>query len=158
MSQRDFHTMYRRVLTLGAVTLAFGTAGLLVGPATVGAATPSPTATAAVTKVLTNASNGTTTVVTKGWRVVVKLSSRDGYAWTEASVVNASPEVVLKKVSGHISRNGSSTTTFAVAGYGSATLVATGTATCTGTVCVPLSINWSANVESVVLDPPGPTG
>jgi predicted secreted protein len=104
--------------------------------------------------VLTNQSNGSTTVVTKGEQVVVKLHS-DGFVWTEASVINASSELVLKKESGHVSSRGSSVTKFLVVGYGSATLQATGTAKCSsGPACGPPSVTWSANVVAPVQDPP----
>jgi predicted secreted protein len=106
--------------------------------------------------VLTNASNGTTTVVTQGEQVIVKLSSK-GFDWTEASVIDASSEVVLKKESGHVSSGGTSVTKFLVVGYGTATLQATGTSKCaSGPVCDPLSVTWSANVEAPVQDPPPP--
>jgi hypothetical protein len=109
--------------------------------------------------VLTNASSGTTTVVTKGEEVVVKLSS-PGFRWTEASVESASPVAVLEKLSGHVSSDGSSVTTFEVVGYGAASLQAVGSATCptssTGGTCIPLSIVWQANVISPVVDPPPP--
>ena len=157
MSGRMFRLPSRFLLRGSALILTAGTGALVAGPATAGAASPSTTAAPAVTKVLNDASNGTSTIVTKGWKVVVKLSSGDGFDWTEASVVNATSQVVLKKVSGHVSSNGSSTTIFDVVGYGAATLVATGTASCTGPACVLLRKNWSANVDSVVLDPPGPT-
>jgi hypothetical protein len=158
MSGRTFYPLPRHLLAAAALAFVVGTAALLTDPAAAGAVARSTTATSGVTKVLTNASNGTTTTVTKRWRVVVKLASRDGFDWSEASIVNATSEVVLKRVSGHISRNGSSTTTFDVVGYGAATLVATGTAKCAGPACNALRMNWSANVDSVVLDPPGPTG
>jgi hypothetical protein len=160
MSRRNLRAQSCHVLPVSALTLAIGAGALLAGLATAGAAAPSTAASPAIIKVvLTNASNGTTTVVTKGWEVVVKLSSSDGFDWTEASVApSATAQVVLHKVSGHVSRNGSSTTTFDVIGYGTATLMATGSAKCTSTVCLPLSQNWTANVDSVVLDPPGPTG
>jgi predicted secreted protein len=106
--------------------------------------------------VLTNTSNGTTTIVTQGEQVVVKLSSK-GYDWTEASVINASSELVLKKESGHVSSGGASVTKFLVVGYGTATLQATGTAKCaSGAACDPLSVTWSANVVAPVQDPPPP--
>lgn len=106
--------------------------------------------------VLTTTSSGTTTIVTQGEQVVVKLSSK-GFDWTEASVINASPEIVLKKESGHVSSGGTSITRFVVVGYGTATLQATGTATCAGgPACDPLSVTWSANVVAPVQDPPSP--
>jgi predicted secreted protein len=106
--------------------------------------------------VLTNTSNGTTTIVTQGEQVAVKLSSK-GYDWTEASVINASSELVLKKESGHVSSDGASVTKFLVVGYGTATLEATGTARCaSGPACDPLSVTWRANVVAPVQDPPSP--
>jgi predicted secreted protein len=141
---------------LPATTLALITAGTGVfalspqGGPLAGASA----AAAAHRVVLTNASNGTTTIVTQGEEVVVKLSSK-GFDWTEASVINASPELVLKKESGHVSSGGTSITRFLVVGYGTATLQATGTAKCAGgRVCDPLSVTWSANVVAPVQDPP----
>ncbi len=158
MSHRVLHPVprpHRGRRPAAALAVAVGATGLLAAP--VAAATDSGAATPAVTKVLTNASNGSTTAVTKGEQVVVKLTS-DGFRWTEASVINASAELVLRKESGHVSRNGSSTTTFLVVGYGNADLEATGTNKCSaGPVCNPLSVTWSANVYSYVLDPPPAT-
>jgi hypothetical protein len=121
---------------------------LLAAPvtATVGAGAAGP----AVTKVLTNASNGTTVVVTKGFQVEVKLAS-DGFRWTEASVINAGPAAVLQFVSGHVNPNGSSTTDFLVVGYGEATLQATGVKKCSNNpACTPTVMTWRANVISYV--------
>jgi hypothetical protein len=116
--------------------------------AVVGASTP------AHRVVLTNGSDGTSTIVTQGEQVVVKLSS-DGFDWTEASVINAGAGLVLKEESGHVSSGGSSVTKFLVVGYGSVTLQATGTAKCaSGPACDPLSVTWSANVLAPVQDPP----
>jgi hypothetical protein len=113
---------------------------------TVGAA-----ASPAVTTVLTNASNGKTVYVAKGFEVEVKLAS-DGFRWTEASVVNAGPEVVLQKLSGHVYANGSSVTTFLVVSYsGEATLEATGVKKCNNSpACTPIVTVWHANVISYV--------
>ena len=109
-----------------------------------------------IASILTNTSNGTTTIVTRGEQVVVKLSSQ-GFDWTEASVINASSELVLKKESGHVSSGGTSVTKFLVVGYGTATLQATGSAKCaSGPVCDPLSVTWSANIVAPVQDPPSP--
>jgi hypothetical protein len=109
--------------------------------------------------VLTNASSGTTTVVTKGEEVVVTLSS-PGFRWTESSVMSANLAAVLKELSGHVSSTGSSVTTFEVVGYGAASLQAVGSSTCTagsaGGTCIPISILWQANVDSPVIDPPPP--
>ena len=111
--------------------------------------------------VLTNASSGTTTVVTKGEDVVVKLSS-PGFEWTEASVLSASPVAVLKKLSGHVSADGSSVTKFEVVGYGTASLEAIGNATCTASTSGgawrrPHLVLWRANLTSPVVDPPLPS-
>jgi hypothetical protein len=157
MSRRNLRPRPRYLLPASALTLALSAGALLVGPGAAGAAASTAT-TPAVTKVLTNASNGTTTVVTKGWTIVVNLSSSDGFAWTEASANNPTSHVVLEKVSGQISSNGSSTTTFDVVGHGRATLVATGNAKCSGGACVPLSVLWRANVKSIVRNPAGTTG
>ena len=111
-------------------------------------------AAAADRVVLTNTGNGTTTIVTQGEHVVVQLRTK-GFDWTEASVINASSELVLKKESGHASSGGTSVTKFLVVGYGTATLQATGTARCaSGRVCDPLSVTWSANIVAPVQDPP----
>jgi hypothetical protein len=157
MSRRSFRPSPRYLLPACALTLAVSIGALLAGTAAVGAAALPAATNPAVTKVLTNDSNGTTTVVTKDWIVVVNLSSSDGFTWTEASAINATSHVVLTKVSGQISSNGSSTTTFDVVGYGRATLVAVGSAKCSGEVCLPLSVIWRANIKSV-RNPAGTTG
>lgn len=135
--------MPRAALT---AVLALG-AGAALTSAGAGAATSTPNKV-----VLTNSSNGTTTLATKGEEVVVQLTS-DGYRWTEASVVNASANVVLEKISGHVYANGSSTTTFLVVGYGSATLQAVGNPKCLANGCALPSVLWSANIASPVVDP-----
>ena len=141
---------------LPATTLALITAGAGVFALSPEGGQLAGASAAAHRVVLTNASNGMTTIVTQGEQVVVKLSS-EGFDWTEASVINASSEVVLKKESGHVSSGGSSITKFLVVGYGTATLQATGTAKCvSGPVCDPLSVTWSANVVAPVQDPPSP--
>src|SRR3984957_19453523 len=122
-----FTSPRRSLLAAGATLLAAGAGALTVSPL---AGSVAGASTMSVQRViLTNQSNGSTTIVTKGERVVVKLHSA-GFTWTEASVINASPEVVLKKVSGHVSSGGSSVTKFLVVGYGSVSLQATGTAQC----------------------------
>jgi hypothetical protein len=131
------------------LTAAVGAGALLAVPI---ATTPGVSAaTPVVTGVLTNASNGKTVYVAKGWHVEVKLSS-DGFRWTEASVINAGPEVVLQKLSGHELANGSSTTTFLVVSYGGeATLEATGVKKCSNNpACTPIVRVWRANVISYV--------
>ena len=140
---------------LPATTLALITAGAGVFALSPEAGQLAGASAAAHRVVLTNTSNGTTTIVTQGEQVVVKLSSK-GFDWTEASVINASSENVLEKESGHVSSGGTSVTKFLVVGYGTATLQATGTAKCSGPACDPLSVTWSANVDAPVQDPPSP--
>jgi len=138
-----------------ALTAVVGLGTLAVLPANAGAAAPSATGAVKVV-VLTNSSNGTTTLVTKGEEVVVRLTS-DGYRWTKASVVNASAVPVLRFVSGHVAPDGSSSTTFLVVGYGSAALRAVGNPKCLPSGCALPSLLWTANVVSPVIDPPPPT-
>jgi hypothetical protein len=136
-------------LPAAALAAVVGAGALLATPlatsAGVSAATP------AVTAVLTNSSNGKTVYVAKGFQVEVKLFS-DGFRWTEASVINAGPEVVLQKESGHVYANGSSTTTFLVVRYGGeVTLEATGVKKCSNNpACTPIVRVWRANVISYV--------
>lgn len=152
---RPLSTTRTRRNRLGAVTVLTATLGLgALGALPAGAGGSAP-ASAPKVVVLTNASNGTTTLVTKGEEVAVALHT-NGYQWTEASVVNASPVAVLRQISGHVSSNGSSTTIFLVVGYGSATLQAVGNPNCLKNGCAQPSILWSATVVSPVLDPPGP--
>jgi hypothetical protein len=129
-----------------AAAVALGALFAVPVTTTVGAGSAS-----AVTKVLTNASNGTTVYVARGWHVEVKLSS-DGFRWTEASVINAGPEAVLQFVSGHVGANGSSTTIFLVVSIGGeATLESTGVKKCSNNpACTPTVMVWSANVISYV--------
>jgi hypothetical protein len=134
-----------------ALTAVVGLGALAVLPATAAAGTSSATGVTKVV-VLTNSSNGTTTLVTKGEEVVVRLTS-DGYDWTEAFVVNASAGTVLRFVSGHVAPDGSSTTTFLVVGYGSAALRAVGNPKCLQHGCAIPSRLWAANVVSPVIDP-----
>ena len=135
-----------------SLTALLGLGALAAAPAT-GTAGAAPQPTKVV--VLTNASNGTTTVATKGEEVVVQLAT-NGYRWTEASVVNATANVVLQKLSGHVYPNGSSTTTFLVVGYGLASLRAVGNPKCAASGCLLPSLLWRANISSPVVDPPGP--
>ena len=150
---RSKRSSSRRAAFVPAVSLTalLGLGALAAAPATgTAGAAPQPTKV-----VLTNASNGTTTIATKGEEVVVQLAS-NGYRWTEASVMNASANVVLQKLSGHVYANGSSTTTFLVVGYGLASLQAVGNPKCAASGCLLPSILWSANIASPVVDPPGP--
>jgi len=139
---------HRRLRPAAALGVAVAAGALLAAPVatTVDAGAASP----AVTKVLTNASNGTTVVVTKGFQVEVKLAS-DGFRWTEATTINAGPEVVLQFESGHVGLNGSSMTGFRVVGYGEVTLQATGVKKCSNNpACTPVVMTWRANVISYV--------
>jgi hypothetical protein len=140
---------HRRLRAAAALAAAVGAGALFAVPVatTDGAGAASP----AVTKVLTNASNGTTVYVAKGWHVEVRLSS-DGFRWTEASVINAGPEVVLQRLSRHLYANGSSTTIFLVVSYGGeAALEATGVKKCSNNpACTPIVMVWRANVISYV--------
>jgi hypothetical protein len=146
-------TAHRRFIPATTGALLAAGAGVLTVSALAGSVAGAST-TSAHRVILTNQSIGTTTVVTKGEGVVVKLHGA-GFAWTEASVINASPEIVLKKESGHVSSGGSSVTKFLVVGYGSVTLQATGTAQCSSAPpCDPLSVTWSANVVAPAQDPP----
>jgi hypothetical protein len=111
--------------------------------------------TATTKIVLTNSSNGQTVLAEKGDVVQVDLRSANGVKWSEASVIDSSSDVVLMKKSGHVTSKGSSVTTFTVAGYGSATLEATGTPPCTGVVCPTYLLVWQATVDVPVQDPPG---
>jgi hypothetical protein len=128
---------------------ALGASGV-VGPSSAVARAAKPTKI-----VLTNSSNGQTVVAEKGDIVQVVLKSSNGVSWSEASVENASPNVVLAKRSGHVTSTGSSVTTFTVVGYGSATLQATGSPKCTGSVCPTYLVVWQATVDVPVQDPPG---
>jgi hypothetical protein len=139
------HRRLRPAAALGAVVAA-GTLFAAPVATTTGAGAASPV----VTKVLTNASNGKTVVVTKGFQVEVELAS-DGFRWTEASGVNAGPEAVLQFESGHVDPNGSSLTDFRVVGYGEVTLEATGVRKCSNNpACTPIVRVWRANVISYV--------
>lgn len=139
---RQGSRLHRRPLASAALAVAIGAGALLVAPLALSAGATG--ASLPIYKVLTNASNGTTTVIPKGVQIEVKLSSH-GFRWTEASVINAGPEAVLKFESGHVYANGSSTTTFLSVGYGEVTLAATGTPKCT-TICPTVETVWHANV------------
>lgn len=156
MYRACIHRLGRTGLLLTSATALAACLGSASSPGGAGAASPVRQSKV----VLTNASAGTTTVVTKGEDVVVKLS-RPGFRWTEASVLSASPAAVLKKLSGHVSANGSSVTKFEVVGYGTASLEAIGNAICTASTaraaCTPISILWQANLASPVVDPPLPS-
>jgi hypothetical protein len=131
------------IISLGAV------AALATGPASAARLTP-PTSTETV--VLTNASNGSSVVATKGELVVVHLSSPH-VRWSEAQAVQSSP--VLDFVSGSTSTTGASTTVFRVVNYGSAQLSALGYPICPASKpCPTFVVLWQASVVVPVQDPP----
>lgn len=139
-----------RIGLVGVMGLtALGASGVVASSSAVARATP-PTKI-----VLTNSSNGQTVLAQKGDIVQVDLKSINGVRWSEASDVDATAGNVLMKKSGHITSTGSSETTFTVVGYGSATLVATGTPPCQGDVCPGYVLLWQATVSVPVQDPPG---
>lgn len=125
----------------------------LAAPAVAGVASKSPPTTI----VLTNASNGQSVVAAKGDLVVVELSGAGAVRWSEASIVPSSTaKPVLVKVSGHQSKNGSSTTVFRAVGYGTAGLQATGVPICPSAgPCPTYVVLWQAQVVVPVQDPPG---
>ncbi len=155
-----------RVIRTSTAALGMGLAlSLVAAPVlvagTAGASVPSAaTVTAPVsakTVVLTNSSNGSSVLASKGELVVVKLSG-DPLRWSEARAVpvTSAGSSVLVRVSGSTSTDGSSTTTFRVAQYGSAQVQATGTPICKpGKGCPQFVILWHATVVVPVLDPPG---
>ncbi len=160
-------TLSRRVVATG-VALALSClvlnavgAGGAAARTTSGSARP-PTSSAVV--VLTNASDGSTVLATKGELVVVKLTGVP-LRWSEAQAVETS--AVLTKLSGSTSTTGSSTTTFEVGSDGTAVVEATGTPLCTGTGtgtgavvtsgCPPYVLLWHATVEVPQVDPPAAT-
>jgi hypothetical protein len=106
------------------------------------------------TVILTNSSNGSSVIASKGELVVVKLSG--GHVrWSEAQAIQSTP--VLVRVSGSTSTTGSSKTTFRVANYGTAELDATGRPICNPAGgCPQYVLSWHATVIVPVLDPPAP--
>jgi hypothetical protein len=137
-------------LTGIACVAALGASAVVASPAAVAKTTAPP-----ATIILTNSSNGKTVLAEKGELVQVRLASKDGVKWSEASVVPKATVSPLVKESGHVNPNGSSVTTFKVVGYGSAGLQATGTPKCTGSVCPKYVLLWKAAVRVPVQDPPG---
>jgi hypothetical protein len=144
------------------VVLGLGLAALLLmsgSPVASGAATSDgadPPSTNVL--ILTNASSGSSTIATKGETVIVKLAGHH-LRWSEAQVApTTSAAAVLVRVSGHTATNGSSTTTFKVARYGSAQLQATGVPKCGAEDgCSAFVLLWQASVVVPVVDPPPPT-
>jgi hypothetical protein len=128
---------------------------------TVGVASTSPKAkpkstSASTTIVLTNASNGSTVLATKGDLVVVELTGGP-LQWSEAQAIESSP--VLVRLSGGTTPTGSSTTTFEVESDGTATVEATGTPICSpataaaATACPQYILLWRATVDVPQVDP-----
>ena len=104
--------------------------------------------------ILTNSSNGSSVIASKGELVVVKLSGGQ-VRWSEAQAIQSNP--VLVRVSGSTSTAGSSKTTFRVANYGTAELDATGRPICNPAGgCPQYVLLWHATVVVPVVDPPAP--
>jgi hypothetical protein len=137
-------------LTGIACVAALGASAVVAPPAAVAKTTAPP-----ATIILTNSSNGKTVLAEKGELVQVRLASKDGVKWSEASVVPKATVSPLVNESGHVNANGSSVTTFKVVGYGTAGLQATGTPKCTGSVCRNYVLRWKATVRVPVQDPTG---
>ena len=145
---------HRAVATGVALALSLAAFG------TVSAASAAPKAkptSASATILLTNSSNGSTVLATKGDLVVVQLTGGP-LRWSEAQAVESSP--VLVRLSGGTSPDGSSTTTFEVESDGTATVEATGTPICSpptataGVACPQYILLWRATVDVPQLDPP----
>jgi hypothetical protein len=139
----------------GAVATVVALALSLSVVFTVGAANaaPKPKATSATdTVVLTNSSNGSTVLATKGELVVVKLTGGP-LRWSEAQAIESSP--VLVRLAGSSTNTGSSTTTFEVESDGTASVEATGTSICgIATACPQYVLLWRATVVVPQQDPP----
>lgn len=128
---------------------AFGT----VGAVSAGAKAKPKSTSASTTIVLTNSSNGSTVLATKGDDVVVKLAGGP-LRWSEAQAIESSP--VLVRLSGGTTISGSSTTTFEVESDGTATVEAAGTPICsvaTATACPQYVLLWRATVDVPQVDP-----
>ena len=141
----------RSILTLGtSLVISLGAVvALAAGTASAARVMPPTSANVAV---LTNASNGSSVVATKGELIVVHLSSPH-LRWSEAQAVQSSPVLVF--VSGSTSTTGASTTVFRVANYGTAQLNATGYPVCVSSKpCPTFVVLWQASVEVPVQDPP----
>jgi hypothetical protein len=160
------------VRILGKSTVARG-AGLIISVASVAvlavtaigtgsavASSPTPPTTTSPpstnTVVLTNASNGTSVVVSKGTLVVVRLAGNH-LQWSQAQVIESTP-VLVRVSGGTTTTTGASTTVFRATGYGTATLDATGSPFCgTSGGCPEFVVLWHAGVVVPVKDPPPPT-
>ncbi len=129
-------------------SFGIGLVGSVLAAAVLGAgcaATPTvtrPVSTKLVT--LTNSSNGSSVVASKGELVVVQLSEGP-LQWSEAQAVQSTP--VLVRVSGSTSTTGSSMTTFRVANHGRVELKATGRPICgSGGACPQYVLLWHVTV------------
>ena len=142
----------RTKLTAGlfGVTLAVV---LVLSAGTATAGTRPSTSVAVKQVTLTNASNGSTVLATKGELVVVKLSGGH-LRWSTATVDQSTP--VLVEVSAASTSTGGSVTVFRVVNYGLAGLTATGTPICAAAACPQFVVLWHATVTVPVVDPPVP--
>ena len=146
--------MTRRSTVAFAISLVISVVAVTaLGAGRVGASTSTaPVSTKKV--ILTNSSNGSSVIATKGELVVVKLSGGQ-VRWSEAQAIQSNP--VLVRVSGSTSTTGSSKTTFRVANYGTAELDATGRPICNPAGgCPQYVLLWHATVVVPVVDPPAP--
>ncbi len=151
-------TIRRSAVALGLAAALSLVATVIAGAATI-ASPHSATARAASgsTVVLTNSSNGSSVLALKGETVVVQLTGGP-LRWSQAQALGAGgAAAVLVRVSGSVSPDGSSTTTFRVANYGMAQLRATGAPKCrSGAPCPDYVVLWRASVIVPVVDPPAP--
>jgi hypothetical protein len=150
----------RSMVTFGMGIVLAAVLTPAIGLTSAEASTSSPTSVAAPasakTIVLTNSSDGSTVLASIGDLVVVELSGGP-LRWSEARAVpttSATPPVLVR-VSGSTSANGSSTTTFRVATYGTARIDATGTPICSpGHACPQFVLLWQASVVVPTATPP----
>ena len=144
--------MTRRSTVAFAISLVISVVAVTaLGAGRVGASTSTaPVSTKKV--ILTNSSNGTSVIASKGELVVVELSG-GSVRWSEAQAIQSTR--VLVRVSGSTSTTGSSKTVFRVANYGTAQLDATGIPICgAATGCPQYVLLWHATVVVPVVDPP----
>lgn len=144
-------------------------AGLLVsllavaafGAGGVGAVPAAKSRLASKTVLLTNSSDGSTVLATPGDLIVVELAGGQ-LRWSEAQSGGppSTTPPVLERLSGSVSTDGSSTTTFRVVRYGLAEIDATGTPVCASvaavSACPQYVVLWHATVTVPVVDPPAP--
>jgi hypothetical protein len=141
----------RSTLAIGAtVVISVGAVAALSVVSAAASTVPTPVSTKTV--ILTNSSNGSSVVASKGELIVVELSGGK-LRWSTAQAIQSTPVLVL--VSGSTSTTGSSTTVFRVANYGTAQINATGYPICAaGKVCPQFVVLWQATVVVPVVDPP----